>query len=499
MYNPILMNLQKYRNHRLITLITIVTLLISIGHFLNLSYQRPSDDGIHYVAYAYNSLKFGIYSTSRSEKPSPNYRREPMYPVWLMTEMLIHPEIDLNTQDARCIVLVEGTCLEMINYLKIGNIVLLMATALLSGYFVFLHGKSIWVSGICYFLIAFSGSLGYFTSRFYSEPLATLLVVAASFALYQLTQKDFTRRRAFLCGLLLASLALTKAIFYYLVFLCCILLFIWWTFQSVGIKNTILRISFLLLGAFILIGTWNLRNYIQFNTFSLAGRAGLNLTLRANYNEISPEEYRALILMYAPWLKWVIKENNNYDRSAMRLKLRDFWSDAKMRRDRVKSELGLKDPELDDFLFKEAKGRILSNLGKHLALVLPLALRGSSPESGYGFNPKNARHETIGIRKFGIDVSKFFKSAKAVPNMIYITVFFGTFFYSIIFRKWGMAWFLLPSIYGFAMYSFFTNFQNRFNIPSIPIYDITLCLFGLKIYNVFKGQIFKRFGNNFCF
>jgi 4-amino-4-deoxy-L-arabinose transferase-like glycosyltransferase len=483
------MNFVDYKRFSFFALVAVITMVIAVGHFLNLSYEKPSKDGSHYVAYAYNSLKYGIYDYSRSERPSPDYRREPGYPLWLMAGMIIHPTIDLKTQDANCIVRAEGNCLEIITYLKIGNIILLMATALLSGYFVYLYSKNILASGICYFLIAFSGSLGYFTSRFYSEPLATFLVVAGSFSLYNLTQNGFTRRRAFLCGLLLASLALTKAIFYYLIYLCCILLFIWWISQGIGVKNSFKRILFFLLGAFILLGPWIIRNYIQIGTFSIAGRAGLNLTVRANYDEASKEEYRALILMYAPKFKWVRQQSKTYVDSAMREKLKGYVQRAYSRRDQLKSELHLEDPELDQFLFNEAKQRIVSNFVNHLALVLPVALRGSGVEVGYGFNPKNSLRETIGIKTFGVDVSKLFISTKLIPNIVFIVAFFGAFFLSLLFRNWGLAWFLIPSMYSFGMYSFFTHFEYRFNLPSIPIYAICVSILMRKTYRLLHEQV----------
>ena len=202
-------------NKKIIIFFTLASILISAGHFLNLRLKPPAKDGMHYTAYAYNTLKYGVYSHNRSEKPKSNNRREPMYPITLMIGIMLHPGIDLSVHNAKCIAQGKNNCIELVTYLKIINIIFLMLSALISAYFVYRYTGKKWVSVICFLLISLSGQLGRFTGTFYTETLAALLLIALSFLLYELVEKGFTKRRAFTAGLSLGALALTKAVYLY--------------------------------------------------------------------------------------------------------------------------------------------------------------------------------------------------------------------------------------------------------------------------------------------
>ena len=159
----------------IILIFTLVSLLISIGHFLNLRLKPPAKDGMHYTAYAYNTLKYGVYSHNRSENPKSNNRREPMYPITLMIGIMLHPGIDLSVHNAKCIAQGKNNCIELVTYLKIINIIFLMLSALISAYFVYRYTGKKWVSVICFLLISLSGQLGRYTGRFYTEILSPCL------------------------------------------------------------------------------------------------------------------------------------------------------------------------------------------------------------------------------------------------------------------------------------------------------------------------------------
>jgi len=68
-----------------ISIISLLSLLISAGHILNLNFNKPKDDRAQYIAYAYNTLKYGVYSREKSatSDPIPSMRREPVWPFFL--------------------------------------------------------------------------------------------------------------------------------------------------------------------------------------------------------------------------------------------------------------------------------------------------------------------------------------------------------------------------------------------------------------------------------
>jgi len=106
--------MDRYKKAFLFFVIIILSLLISLGHILNLNYKRPNKDRSQYLAYAYNTLKYGVYDSSTDGDLHPDWRREPIWPLVLMGTMILHPGIDLEVQDIKCIARGEGKCIRLI-------------------------------------------------------------------------------------------------------------------------------------------------------------------------------------------------------------------------------------------------------------------------------------------------------------------------------------------------------------------------------------------------
>ena len=65
-----------FKNRRVRFLIVIVvSLMLFVGHFLNISFEKPAGDQRHYLAFAYNSLKHGVFDDARTDRPRPDNRR----------------------------------------------------------------------------------------------------------------------------------------------------------------------------------------------------------------------------------------------------------------------------------------------------------------------------------------------------------------------------------------------------------------------------------------
>jgi hypothetical protein len=468
--------------------------MLFVGHFLNISFEKPAGDQRHYLAFAYNSLKHGVFDDARTDRPRPDNRREPLYPAVLMLSILVHPQIDVSESSADCITGGEDGCLEKISYLKMGNVVFLIASALLAGYVVFRLTGSAIPSVVCYLAVALSGSLGGSANRFLSEMLAALLIVAVSMLLRDLIQSDFSRRRALAFGVCLGLLVLTKAQSYYLVFLCALFLLAWWLVAGEGIKQSALRVLFVLVGVFVLVLPWQIRNYKEVGTAWIAGRSGLVLTIRANYNEMSAEEYRASFLLFMPraaWPDWVIDRYAGTEIEERLLGQDSYFADGYARHREVREKLGFRNPKLDAFLRHEAVQRILANFGDHLLMVAPFAVRGSFAEVGYGFNPKGERYGTIGQDLFGITVSNFYVDTPFWPNVILTGVFLISAVVALVARRWAYLGFLLPGLYWFGMHAFLTNFTPRFSIVLIPIFLICTCVASWNVVS-FARNLFAR-------
>lgn len=477
--------LKKYRIPFFLLFITLIT----IGHILNLSYEIPASDQRQNLAYAYNTLKYGIYSDKSNDEPRPNYRREPLYPLLLMTGMVVHPAVDLSTDDAKCMTLGKGKCIEKITYLKIINIIFLISCAILSGFITYKFTGSLVLSILCFLLISLSGSHSRYVSRFFSEIPSAFFLVLSSYLLTKLISTRYESKNAIMFGISIGLLTLIKPIFYYFILLCLGLLFIWWIKEGSNIKESFKKSILILISAYIIIGPWQLRNFLVFDTIAIAGRSDLVLSTRANINEhyINHNDYFSYLKCFPSnsWIRSKLKNKNIP--MCKELDQRTFKQKAYDRRKEIKKKLNIKDPALQKVLVKEAKTRIMNNFVAHIIMTLPVALRGGFPE--VGFYPGNKKHGTIGIEKYNYDISKYYISLKLLPSLFYILSLFTIFTYSLYFRRWNFFWFALPGTYCFFMYSFFTHFIPRYSSFLIPVLIICFCLFLGKLYRQISYKV----------
>jgi len=341
--------------------------------------------------------------------------------------------------------------------------------------------------------------LARFTGTFYTETLAALLLIALSFLLYELVEKGFTKRRAFTAGLSLGALALTKAVYLYFLYLNCILLFVLWIYQKKGMRKSISRVLIFFLGAFILLTPWFAHNYFKVGTLSMVGgRSGVNLLARARFNNIDYEEYRANILLSLPNFPFVKKIRKIYINPELKKKIKEtrYYDLAYSERDKIKKETGLRGSELNDYLVNIGIERVLKNFKSHLILIPLVSLKGIvNTENSYGFHKfkNDLIFNTISQRNFNIDISKFnFPGSKMINILTYI-ISFGIFILCLLFRKWGLFWFLLPFAFCFAMYAFLTPFANRFTYHFIPILIVATMIFVSKIFLLLKQRFMNQY------
>jgi len=486
----------KYNKLIKLTLFAIIIALVFLGQLLNLTYDKPYADQRQNLAYAYNSLKHGIYDQTSSEHPTPDYRREPLYPFVLIISMILNPYVDLSIQNARCITLGKG-CLEKIISIKITNLLFLILTAAISGYLVYIYCKSFVPAVICFLLVSLSGSLGFLANTFYSETFVALLILVLSYTFYLLIKNKFRLKMLILFGLLLGFIALTKAIFLYFIIISCCYIFFKSYIDGTEVQSCFKRSLIVLIISLCLIGPWMIRNYIQLGTFSLAGGSGVVLLTRANYNDITDDDYLKFLLFNLRGLgEWIGKKLSiDIDRKSLEktFKKKYKYSATKFRRT-ISKELRLskRNPKLNEMMVQSAKDRMINNFSNHLQMVLPIFIRGSFPEIGYGYIPNSEywyhgikrEKKSLGIEYIKFDISKIWISLPTISNIIYFIAFYLVIFISLIKKKWDLISFLLPSFYVIIVYSFFTHFIPRYSVPLIPIFAIcsTVLIYKLQKY-----------------
>jgi len=273
-------------------------------------------------------------------------------------------------------------------------------------------------------------------------------------------------------GFVLALLILTKAIFYYFLYVLAFILFIWWISNGLKLKKALKRVLIIFLSVFMLIGPWMIRNFYHFDRFEIAGgRSGTNILARAYLDELNYEEYHAFVLLNLPKIRWVNSQLDEYLYPELYQKLRwvsDTSGKVLVRRSEIIKRIGSKNNDDNEILLDEGKKIISSNTKNHFAMILPVFLRGSlGINKGFGYFVGN--EETIGLKKFNISVHNFKYKTNNLVNIAMIMIFILTFVITYLIRKWSLFMFMLPTVYCFTIYSFFTVGVSRFFFPLIPI------------------------------
>lgn len=211
---------------------------------------------------------------------------------------------------------------------------------------------------------------------------------------------------------------------------------------------------------------WMFRNYHYFNTFSLAGRSGNVLLLRAEKNNMTSKEYIASFFYWAPGdlvktkIMPKIFDESDYKRLVRTNKDSFYYNVTRIEwgakniedTNTISSESTSfeKDKELRDLAIK----KILNNPVRHILAIPQFMWRGIFAESGF----------RISIPSTDVQVVN-----NNILNLFLFFCFIYLFVISIKRKYFNLFAFLMPSMYLFLMYSFFTHYIPRYSIPLIPI------------------------------
>jgi hypothetical protein len=299
------------------------------------------------------------------------------------------------------------------------------------------------------------------------------------------------RRIAFAAasGALLAALILTRAIFQYWLFA----LLVFGCVQLVMERRRrgdmgALATGTIALAAVLLVLPWMARNHLAGGGFSVSGRRGFVLAIRAEYAQLTWPE---LVGGFAYYLPLHPRTMNELRKSAMRALEPDvhgyqrfnrfnrdgFYSRAKTNRGVVAAR-AREDPDWesgrkgrkgrDSALGRAARDVILESWTKHAALSFIFGLRGSVvgippfrlTREAYGNPVAEVIRRLTGLAEWAVIFH--------VPAMIASIAILG------VRRDWPRLYFFLPTLFAFAIYAGMTHYFPRYSSPLIPVWSVGL-------------------------
>jgi len=458
----------------------ILVMTISLKPFI--TNEISHEDGFQNLKMAYNLAFYGVMSNSDNpeEELEPTNLREPIPIAAMAAYLKLHPSISssmnleqVNSEDTiilvkyhnllwafLCLLGAAAVVLRVVQPRPVAFLVALAAVGLVQQYFL---------------------QLSLVIDRTYTEVQAGALMVWVSFVLIRALQ---TRKYFWyiLSGVCLGLLTLTKAVFLYIGIGVVFTLLVVCLVKQTRIKRlaNIKLIGVMAACMIAVLMPWMLRNRIQLGTWSISGRGGDVLFVRATKNQMNNTEFKGAFYLYAPpALKKYIGDylgftdtdleaggslqriNRDGSSSFGWPDLQAEWAgkpeDAvsfyrSARAERVRLEMyyeeqGAEDPAqlAADALQQRAIEMIKSDPIKHLKTSLVFAWRGTWID---------------GVR---------FRYLVAGFTALWILGFWG-----LIRRNDEMIGITLPAMGVFAFHALFTHFIPRYSMILIPILMISL-------------------------
>jgi 4-amino-4-deoxy-L-arabinose transferase-like glycosyltransferase len=468
----------------------LLVLLILCGVYLNASRYidpRPANgDAMQNLAMAYNKFKYGVLSDSTFERPdvSPTYRREPLYPLMLANVMKL--VADPATTELSCLLEAKLACQTLLGKLQSFNIVLLLALSvatLLGGRVIMGRGAAPYIA---FLLVGFSPHFVNFNGvgRFNTELPAALALLIGSICLYMAVSRTQWLWYALGAGVAFGALILIKAVFFYFgVVLGLVTAVFSMRRRSWNLVKSSLVI---LLVTYTIAGFWMMRNYTNFGTTAIAGRDGEVLAIRAEFSTMTWPEYRASFLAYTPIYGQPLLDRFFDPKEYLRFDNANpdgFYRKVKNRNQMV-SVRGINESALK----RKSIALIKENWFKHLALTATFAYRGS----------------LVSILPISQDVFE-----TIVPNNLFLRLLcyilllllgfvslFVIFFGSIKRNKTNIIFFLLPTLYSYAIHAVATHYIPRYSYPLIPCLVITTAMLLEKTYKGCRYYLTTKYKAN---
>lgn len=446
----------------------IALLLLQTWHFNKSIPTGPIDinsDAKQYMQMAYHIYHHHTISNLKvAVNPRPTSRREPIYPLYMAGMMKFFPKF--KSVEFSVLTDPKGG-LQLFRYCQIP---VLLTMSLCAWILAYLITKKYLLSYLSMFVVGYGHILLMIAFVLKREHfMATVVMIVAIFLFLAVKHK---RKLYFLLlGLSLSLLVLTNAIFEYMIYVL-VIYFLWLLKKRVfEKKQCVILLGIMLVSFFIPTTAWKIRNYIHFKRFFICDGASAVLSIRAEYNKMTADEFLGAFYFWTPdpifqekaaremkkgrWVKLHRSNPNGYYYTGKK------FLNLKKENDEYSS------PAEKDKLFQgRAIKEILKHPFRHIIVTIPFAWRGIFAEFGYVVSAP---------------FSLLFRSIFLV-NILYFASLFYWFVRSFRKQDWPLFTVTLMCMYLYGMNAFFSHSLPRYNQPLIPVLAILFVLAASRIF-----------------
>ena len=337
----------------------------------------PIADETHYLNAAYNLIHHGVLSPSGAGPPlTPSARREPGYPVFIATVMLLDPGLGKFTP--ACNAPPDPKCAPYYRSLQYANSFLIVLTGILLFSTVRIVTGRYPPAYIAALLIFLNVEANEIRQQMLSDYLA-MAITAAAMLCFAFAFVRHWRVGWLLAGLALAALSLTKAVYFYfavpLLIAASAVSLIGW--RRLG-RKTAVALVLITIGYASPVGAWMARNIVELDIFALT-ETRMVLSTREIFNSMTPAEYGIAFL----WWTRAMGDNlvrTHFPPSSFRRFQEHaedgFYNDSHARFSRLVAEEmqkpGVTSKQAHAAVDRQFIRKIVANLPVHLLTTLPI-------------------------------------------------------------------------------------------------------------------------------
>ncbi len=439
---------QRRRRRIVFCAIAIFAAVLAIQGMRTKNWTPVSDEN-DYLAYAYGMLHHGVYGLSFGEgRPAPSFFREPGLPLLVAAVMAVDPT--LRGVSPACWLGKPPACdTRPYRSLQWLNVLLVALTALAAGRTAFLLSGN-WIVGLVGAgAIALNIQVQAIRYSIMSDYLAMLLAALIAW-LAVVALRSQSRHAAAGCGLALAALVLTKAVFLYFLVFAIVAVVGFAVFRS--LRPVWIAASVFIVAASAPVLGWMAYHKASGGSFAIVDsmRSAIALSGRERFNDMTAPEWATSFL----W--WTRAVGDNIARrhlpADLHRRIDDGNKDSLFQsgearfyslRDARMKQPGIGIKVADTAVMRDMAGRILDRPFKHLAVSLPLAYRG------------------IWIDEFAV---------LSVPSLFVVLIM------ALRRRQWTTLAVFSPGLYSLMIYPLASVNLPRYQMTAVPLLALVLAL-----------------------
>lgn len=472
-----------------------VLLIFGVG---NLSDRPVQADSLEYLALGLNLADTGEYQLPEG---APGYhRREPGMPVVIALTSRVLDALGVAPVAADCAQresALSQTCRSAYLPLKVLQVICLLAGAVFAMLVIREIGAPWFVQALAVVLLFLDAALIYETHRFTSEILAGALMALVALCAIRALRRQ-SNGYAHGCGVALACLVLTKVVFAYLWIILGATLVLLLRRRQVPWRRTAVLVASFVLGHCVLVGGYMTRNLVQSGQFELTENLSYPvLAVRANYNEMTNDEYLHGFGLYTPGIgvagfqaaevpaEAFARLVPVYRGSFRQLALNDIEAATSGLRGAAREEAIAR-------IREEAISTMMSDPLAHLKVSVLLAYRGifTSRGWGYGFSPEEetlAQKSGWSVPRIGVPLHPWLRT---ILDLLLFASLFGVAVVGLVKREYGWLLLLaLPALYVHGVYSLVSHFLPRYALPELFVRGASLVCLAYWFFHNWRKQV----------